>query len=298
MGMVLEGSWPALATPFKDGTVDETAYRELCEWQLASGSSGLVPCGTTGETAMLSPAEQLTCVRIAVAAGKKAGKPVFAGAGSFDTRKTVESVLAVREAGADGTLIVTPYYVRPTQAGLVAHFRAIAEAAKGFPILAYNVPGRTGVDLLPETYAALAEIPELVGVKEATASMLRIVEIREKVGDRFTLFSGDDFTIAPFCGLGGKGVISVSANVAPRLVADLVAASVAGRAREAADLQVKLQALHRALFLEPSPIPVKAALAMMGRFRDEVRLPLVPASAATRQKLAEALSALGVEVKP
>lgn len=288
------GSWVALATPFRGGAVDEGAYRELCEWQLASGTDGLVPCGTTGETPALTAAEQAVCVRIAVEVARKHGKPVLAGAGSFSTARTVENVLAVQAAGADGALIVTPYYVKPTQAGLVAHFRELARAAPGFPLCAYNVPGRTGVDLLAETYPALAEIPEVVAVKEATGSMQRIVEIREKVGDRFTLLSGDDFTIQPFMALGGHGVISVSANCAPAQVAALVDAGLAGETAKAAALQVKLQALHRALFLESNPIPVKAALFLLGRFGDELRLPLTPATGQTREKLAQALRGLGV----
>lgn len=292
-----EGSLVALATPFRDGALDERAYRALCEWQIANGTDGLVPCGTTGEAVTLSPAEQLACVKIAVEVAHAAGKPVIAGAGSNSTAKTVEQVQAVREAGADGALVVTPYYNKPTQAGLVAHYREVARRVPGFPLVAYNVPGRTGSDLLPDTYRPLADIPEVVAVKEATGNMVRLVEVFERVGDRFTMLSGDDFTVAPFCALGGKGVISVSANVAPGLLAELVRVSREGRLARARELQVALQPLHRALFVETNPIPVKAALHLLGRFADEVRLPLTPATAATREKLREALAGLNLEVK-
>ena len=292
----LEGSLVALATPFRDGAVDEKAYRALCEWQLANGTDGLVPCGTTGEAVTLSTVEQLALVEIAVEVAHAAGKPVIAGAGSNSTAKTVEQVLAVREAGADAALVVTPYYNKPTQAGLLAHYREIARQVPGFPLVAYNVPGRTGCDLLPDTYEGLAGIEEVVAVKEATGNLVRLVEVFEKVGDRFAMLSGDDPTIAPFCLLGGKGVISVSANVAPRQVSELVRVSRAGNLARARELQVDLQCLHRALFVEANPIPVKAALHGMGRFADEVRLPLTPATAGTRAKLREALSGLGIEV--
>lgn len=279
-----EGSYVALATPFRDGALDEKAYRELCEHLIAEGTDGLVPCGTTGETPTLETAEQLACVRIAVEVGKKTGKKVIAGAGSNSTAQTIRNVEAVREAGADAALVVTPYYNKPTQAGIVAHYRAISSAVPGFPIVAYVVPGRTGVDLLPDTYVALSDVEEVVAVKEATASLQRVIDIREKVGDRFTLLSGDDFTVLPFIACGGRGVISVSANVAPRHMADLVHAAMKGDLATAGRIQVAMNALHRALFLESNPIPVKAALHMLGRFTDEVRLPLVPASASTDRK--------------
>ncbi|HEY0839157.1 MAG TPA: 4-hydroxy-tetrahydrodipicolinate synthase [Vulgatibacter sp.] len=289
-----EGSWVALATPFRDGALDEAAYRALCEHLLAEGTDGLVPCGTTGETPTLTTEEQRRCVKIAVEAAKGRGRKVIAGAGSNSTAETIRNVERVREDGADAALVVTPYYSKPTQGGLVAHYRAIANAVPGFPLVAYVVPGRTGVDLLPDTYPALAEIEEVVAIKEATASMQRVVDIRERVGDRFSLLSGDDFTVLPFIACGGRGVISVSANVAPRHMADLVHAALEGRIERSAALQVEMNALHRALFLESNPIPVKAALHLQGRFADEVRLPLVPASAPVREKLGAALKGLGL----
>ncbi|AKU91772.1 4-hydroxy-tetrahydrodipicolinate synthase [Vulgatibacter incomptus] len=290
----LVGSFVALATPFRGGALDEAAYRALCESLLAQGTDGLVPCGTTGETPTLDEAEQRRCVAIAVEVGHKAGKPVIAGAGSNSTAQTARNVAAVRDAGADGALVVTPYYNKPTQAGIVEHYRAVAKAVPGFPIVAYVVPGRTGVDLLPDTYVALAEVEEVVAVKEATASLQRVIDIREKVGDRFTLLSGDDFTVLPFIAAGGKGVISVSANVAPRHMADLVHKALAGDLAEAGRIQVAMNALHRALFVESNPIPVKAALHMQGLFADEVRLPLLPAAAGTRKLLEDSLRSLGV----
>ena len=290
----LVGSFVALATPFRDGKLDIEAYRWLIQHQLDNGTAGLVPMGTTGEASTMSAEERARAVRTAVevAAGRV---PVVAGAGSNSTAATIDGVRQVREAGADGALVVTPYYNKPTQAGLVAHYREIAKAHPGFPLVAYNVPGRCGVDLQPETVERLCEIPEIVGLKEATGSMTRLADILERIGpDRIALLSGDDFTIAPFVALGGKGVISVSANVAPRLVSDLVAAALASQTKKAAELQVKLNPLHRCLFLESNPIPVKAALHLMGRFSEEIRLPLTPMSEGPRAKLQEALRALGL----
>lgn len=289
-----EGNLVALATPFRGGKLDEAAYRALCERLLDDGVDGLVPCGTTGETPTLEAAEQQTCVRIAVEVAKAKGAFVVAGAGTNSTASTIRNVAAVREAGADGALVVTPYYSRPTQAGLVAHYREVAKANPGFPLVAYVVPGRTGVDLLPDTYPALAEIDEVVAVKEATASMQRVIDIRERVGDRFSLLSGDDFTVLPFIACGGRGVISVTSNVAPRHMADLIAAARKGDNAKAAQIQVAINALNAALFAEPNPVPVKAALHLLGHFADEMRLPLTPATEATRARLADALRRLGL----
>lgn len=290
--LTLRGSMTALATPFRDGKLDEAAFRAHCVDQVQNGTAVLVPMGTTGESVTMEPAEQQRAVRIAVES--KGSAKVIGGAGSNDTAAVIRSISAVREAGADGALVVTPYYNKPTQDGLVAHFRAIAKAHPGFPLVAYNVPGRTGVDLLPETCLRLCELPEVVALKEATGNMARAVDILEKTGDRLQLLSGDDFTIAPFIAVGGVGVISVSSNVAPRLVADLVEASLAGDRTRAAALQLRLNPLHRTLFLESNPIPVKAALARMGRFAEEYRLPLTPMSEGGKAKLFEALKGLGL----
>jgi 4-hydroxy-tetrahydrodipicolinate synthase len=200
----------------------------------------------------------------------------------------------VRELGADGALIVTPYYNKPTQSGLLQHYRAIARAHPGFPLVAYNVPGRTGVDLLPETVMWLCDIPEVVALKEATGNMARTVDLVEKCGDRITLLSGDDFTVLPFIACGGRGVISVSSNVAPRMMADLVAAARAGDIARARELQVQMNVLHKLLFVESNPIPVKWALHLLGVFGPEIRLPLTPMSEPQAAKLREELVRLNL----
>src|SRR5262249_39553015 len=241
----------------------------------------------------MSPQERFRAVQIAVEMAK--GKvPVIAGAGSNSTAESIEGVKRVREAGADAALVVTPYYNKPTQSGLFEHYRLIAKAHPGFPIVAYNVPGRTGVDLLPETCQRLCDLPEVVAIKEATASMVRAVDIVERCGDRLTLLTGDDFTVLPFIACGGKGVISVSANVAPRMMADLARAARRGNLAPAAGLQVKLNPLHRLLFVESNPIPVKWALHLMNRFGPEIRLPLTPISESNGAKLKDELRKLAL----
>jgi 4-hydroxy-tetrahydrodipicolinate synthase len=288
-----EGSMTALATPFRDGALDEAAYRALVRQQIEGGTSVLIPMGTTGESVTMSAEERFRAVQVVVEEAK-GQVPVVAGAGSNNTAEVIESVRRVREAGADGTLIVTPYYNKPTQAGLVEHFRAIAKAHPGFPIVAYNVPGRTGVDLLPDTCQRLCDIPEVVALKEATGNLVRAVDIVEKCGERLTLLSGDDFTVLPFIACGGKGVISVSSNVAPRMMADLVAAARGGDLKRALELQVRMNNLHRLLFVESSPIPVKWALHVLGLFGPEVRLPLVPMTEPNAKKLEAELRHLGL----
>ena len=283
----------ALATPFREGAFDEASYRGLVRQQIAGGTSVLIPVGTTGEAVTMSAEERFRTIRVAVeeAAGRV---PVVAGTGSNSTAETIENVKRAREAGADGTLIVTPYYNKPTQAGLVEHFRAVARAHPGFPIIAYNVPGRTGVDLLPETALRLCDFPEVVAIKEATGNLVRAVDLVEKCGERLTLLSGDDFTVLPFIACGGKGVISVSSNVAPRMMADLVAAARAGELARARELQVRMNELHRLLFIESNPIPVKWALHKLGLFGPELRLPLVPMSEPNARKLEAELRKLGL----
>lgn len=294
--MKLAGSLVALATPLKSNRFDVEAYRALIHTQLTNGTAGLVPVGSTGEAATLSDAEQRLAIETAVAEAK-GQVPVIAGAGTNCTDTTIAAVARARDCGADAALVVTPYYNKPTQAGLFEHFRAIANAHPGFPIVAYNVPGRTGCDLLPETTERLCEIPEIVGLKDATGNLTRHVDILERCGtERLSLLSGDDFTIAPYIAMGGHGVISVSANIVPLQVAQLVAASLAGERRRAAELQILLNPLHRLLFCEANPIPVKWALHRMGLFTDEIRLPLTPLGEPNRSKLAAALKALGVAV--
>jgi 4-hydroxy-tetrahydrodipicolinate synthase len=288
-----EGSMTALATPFRDGALDEAAYRALVRYQVEGGTRVLIPMGTTGEAVTMTADERARAVRVVVEeAGGRAA--VVGGAGSNSTAETIEGTRRVREAGADGVLVVTPYYNKPTQAGLVEHFRAVARAHPGFPIVAYNVPGRTGVDMLPETVQRLCDIPEVVAIKEATGNMFRALEILEKCGERLTLLSGDDFTVLPFIACGGKGVISVSSNVAPRMMADLVESARAGDIAKARGLQVRMNNLHRLLFVESSPIPVKWGLHLLGLFGPEVRLPLVPMTEGNAGKLRDELRTLGL----
>jgi 4-hydroxy-tetrahydrodipicolinate synthase len=287
------GSLVAVATPFRSGAFDEDAYRQQIKHLLDNGIDGLVPVGTTGEAVTLSAEERAQVVKVTVSAA--AGKaPVVAGAGSNSTQEAIASVKMARDAGADGALIVTPYYNKPTQGGLFEHFKAIARAHPGFPLIAYNVPSRTGVDLLPETCQRLCELPEVVALKEATGSLIRAVDIFEKCGERLTLLSGDDFTVLPFIACGGKGVISVSGNVAPRMMSDLVKAARAADLPRALELQTRLNRLHRLLFVESNPIPVKCALSLMKRYSPELRLPLTPMTEANAAQLKDELVKLGL----
>lgn len=293
MTMKLSGSMTALATPFRNGAFDEAAYEWLVEDQVKNGTAVLVPMGTTGEAVTMSPAERRRAIEVCIKANRGRVK-VFAGAGSNSTAETIEGVKVARELGADGALVVTPYYNKPTQQGLVEHYRAIAKAHPGFPLMAYNVPGRTGVDLLPESVKKLIDIAEVVALKEATGSVLRTLDVYEQVGDKITLLSGDDFVVAPFIFSGGRGVVSVSSNIAPRKMADLVAAALAGDIATARRHQLELQPLHRVLFMESNPIPVKMGLHLMGRFTNELRLPLVPMTEANTEKLKVEMQRLGL----
>lgn len=288
-----QGTFVALATPFRQGVLDEAAYRRLIRHLIQNGIDGLVPMGTTGESVTMTFEERAAAIAVAVeeAQGKAM---VVAGAGSNSTAESIKAVKVAKDAGADAAMVVTPYYNKPTQTGLVEHFRLIAQANPGFPLLAYNVPGRTGVDLLPDTYPRLAEVREVVAVKEATGSLARLIDIREKVGDRFDLLTGDDFTIHPFIASGGKGVISVSGNVVPLDVSKLVKAALAHDNVTARDLQVRLNRLHRLLFVESNPIPVKWALHLMGYFSPEIRPPLTVMTEANAAQLRDELARLGL----
>jgi 4-hydroxy-tetrahydrodipicolinate synthase len=292
----LSGSMTALATPFRDGALDEAAYAWLVEYQVSNGTGVLVPMGTTGEAVTMSPAERKRAIEVCLAANRGRAQ-VFAGAGSNATSEAIEGVRVAREAGADGALVVTPYYNKPTQHGLVEHYRLIARAHPGFPLMAYNVPGRTSVDLLPDTVKRLLDVPEVVALKEATGSVLRTLDVYEQVGDKMTILSGDDFIVAPFIAAGGKGVVSVSSNVVPRQMADLCAAALKGDFARARTLQLELQPLHRLLFAESNPIPVKMALHLMGPFSTELRAPLTPLSEALVPKLKAELERLGVPLQ-
>ena len=291
--MTLQGSMTALATPFKDGKLDEAAYTALIEYQITNGTSVLIPMGTTGEAVTMTAPERRRAIELCIEVNKGRAK-VFAGAGSNSTAETIEGVAVARELGADGALVVTPYYNKPTQAGLVEHYRLVGKAHPGFPLMAYNVPGRTGVDMLPDTVKRLLEVKEVVALKEATGNILRTLDVYEQVGDRMTLLSGDDFVVAPFIFSGGKGVVSVSSNVAPRKMADLCAAALKGDIEGARKHQLELQPLHRMLFIESNPIPVKMALHQMGLFGPEIRAPLTTMTEANAAKLKEELGKLGL----
>jgi 4-hydroxy-tetrahydrodipicolinate synthase len=293
--MRLEGSFVAIVTPFRNGAVDLPALRELVEWHVAEGTDGLVPCGTTGESVTLSAQERADVIRAVVETVKRR-VPVVAGAGSNATADCIEQVRQVKELGADAALVVTPYYNKPTQEGLFRHYTAVWEAAR-FPVIAYNVPGRTGCDLLPETVARLAKAGAIIGIKEATANLDRQVQLVEKVGkDAIAYLSGDDFTVLPYVACGGHGVISVVANVAPRAMHDLVAAARKPDLATALDLQVKMAELNRMMFVESNPGPVKAATALLGRTTSELRLPLVPPAESVVAKIREAMVRFGLKV--
>jgi|DewCreStandDraft_1066081.scaffolds.fasta_scaffold00833_13 4-hydroxy-tetrahydrodipicolinate synthase len=283
------GSYVALITPFKDGQIDEPRLRALIEYQIRNGTNGLVPCGTTGESATLTEEEHERVIAIAIETAARR-VPVIAGTGTNDTAKTIRYTKAAERAGADGVLIVTPYYNKPTQQGLYLHYEAVARATN-LPIILYNVPGRTSVNLLPETVARLARIPNIVGIKEASGNMDQVSQIIASCGPDFLVFSGDDSLTLPILALGGVGVISVVANIAPRAMADLVAAYRAGDVARARRLHYELFDLCRAMFLETNPIPVKTAAGILGLCRDEMRLPLCPMSEANRQKLEAVLRA-------
>jgi len=293
--MRFRGSLVAIVTPMKGGAVDLRALRELVEWQLAEGTDGIVPCGTTGEGVTLTPQERADVVRavVEVVRGRAA---VIAGAGSNATRECIEAVKQAKDLGADAALVVTPYYNKPTQEGLYRHYLAIFEATR-FPVVAYNVPSRTAGDILPDTVARLAKAGAIVGIKEATANMDRQVQLVELVGkDAIAYLSGDDFTVLPYIACGGHGVISVVANIAPRAMKELVAAALRGDLATALEKQVAMADLNRSMFVETNPGPVKAAVALLGRAGPELRLPLAPVSDASLDKVKQAMVRFGLPV--
>jgi 4-hydroxy-tetrahydrodipicolinate synthase len=293
---MFSGSMTALITPFRSGEFDEAAFRDLIEWQIASGTDGLVPCGTTGESATLSHEEHDRVVEVCIDAA--AGRvPVIAGAGSNSTREALRLTRHAKEAGADGALLITPYYNKPTQEGLYRHYSTIAGEVD-IPLVMYNVPSRTGTNLLPETVARLAKLPGIVAVKEATADLKQISSIIQLCGDGIAVLSGDDFTVLPLLEVGGKGVISVVSNVAPADMAGLIDAFAAGDHDRARSLHYRLLPLSEAMFLETNPIPVKTALAMMGKVDPELRLPLSPMSEGARKRLEQTLTEGGLLADP
>ena len=289
---MFKGAFSALVTPFKNGEFDEETYRNLIEWQIEQGINGLVPVGTTGESATLSHEEHRQVVKTCVEAVKKR-VPVIAGAGSNCTKESLELVEFAKEVGADAALLVTPYYNKPTQEGLYQHYKTIAEKT-GFPLVPYNVPGRTSVNLLPKTVARLAEIKNIVAIKEASGSLKQISEIISLCGDKITVLSGDDFTCLPTLSIGGKGVISVVSNLAPKEMASLCGSFFEGNLKKAQELHFKLFPLFQAMFLETNPIPVKTALGLMGKIEPEIRLPLCEMSEANLAKLKQVLVQVGI----
>jgi 4-hydroxy-tetrahydrodipicolinate synthase len=291
--MRLEGSMVAIVTPLKDGAVDHKSLRELCEWQLAEGTDGIIPCGTTGESATLTARERFEVVKTVVDQVKGRAL-VIAGAGSNATHEAIDGVKAARELKADAALVVTPYYNKPTQEGLFRHYQAIATATS-FPVVAYNVPSRTAVDLLPETVARLVKAGAICGIKEATANLDRQVQLVELCGtDGLAYLSGDDFTVLPYIACGGHGVISVVANIAPRAMKALVVACRAGDFATGLKLQVAMAELNRMMFVETNPGPVKAGVALLGRAGAELRLPLAPVSEASLAKVRAAMQKFGL----
>jgi 4-hydroxy-tetrahydrodipicolinate synthase len=286
------GVLTALVTPFRGDAIDEEALRRLVDEQIAGGVDGLVPVGTTGESPTVTVEEHIRIIEIVVQAAKKR-VPVIAGTGSNSTRETIELSAAARKVGADGLLLVTPYYNRPGQEHLYRHFKAVIEAVP-LPAVLYNVPTRTASDLLPDTFARLAELPQVVGIKEATGSITRAAQILARVGDRVAVLSGDDAVTVPLYAIGGKGVISVVSNVAPAAMSAMWDAAAAGDWKKARELYFKMLPLAEGLFVEANPIPVKAALAMMGRIADEIRPPLYPLAPQHQEKLRAQLRDAGV----
>ncbi len=286
--MDFRGSIVPIVTPFKNGEINREKLRELIEFHIENGTDGIVPCGTTGESATLTHEEHREIIKLVVEAVAKR-IPVIAGVGSNCTRESIEFAKYAELVGADGALSITPYYNKPTQEGLYAHFRAISNSIS-IPIILYNVPSRTAVNITPETVCKLVEdCPNIVGIKEATGDMKQQSKIMDLCHGRITLLSGDDFTVLPTLSIGGKGVISAVANVAPSDMANLIRRFEEGNLQEAISLQYKLLPLCEAMFIETNPVPVKEALAMMGIISPEVRLPLVPLIETNREKVRNVL---------
>ena len=280
---MFSGALSAIITPFRDGAIDEPALRDLIEWQIQNGVDGIVPCGSTGESATLTHAEHERVIRIAIEQARKR-VPVVAGTGSNSTAEAIRLTSFAREAGADGALLISPYYNKPTQEGIVKHYKTIAQSVQ-LPLIVYNIPGRTGSNILPETLAKLADVPNIVGVKEASGSMEQVSDIRRLCGERITILSGDDSLTLPLMALGGKGVIAVITNIMPRETHELAAAALAGDFARARELHYKMLPLMRVLFLETNPIPVKYAASLMGKCTAEMRMPLTTMSPGPAEKL-------------
>ena len=289
---MFKGSLVPIVTPFKNGKLDEKVYADLIEWHISQGTHGIVPCGTTGEASTLDFDEHYRVIEVAVEAVNKR-IPIIAGTGANATDEAVFITKKAKELGVDGALIVTPYYNKPTQEGLYLHFKAIAESVD-IPIILYNVPGRTAVNMLPTTVARLLEFSNIIGLKEATGDMRQASDLIRLCGDRLALYSGDDFTTFTMLSLGGKGVISVTANIVPKDVAEMWNSWDKGDIEKARELHYKLEPLNAAMFIETNPIPVKTALAMMGKMDENFRLPLCSMSAAAKEKLRAVLKDAGL----
>ena len=289
---MLEGTHTALVTPFKDGKVDEDALRRLVREQVEAGIDGLVPCGSTGESATLDHGEHETVIGITLeeAAGRA---KVIAGTGSNSTSEAVTLTRFAAAAGADAALLISPYYNKPTQEGHVRHYAAVAEAVD-IPIIVYNIPGRTGVNMAPETIAEMARVPNIAGLKEASGSLDHAMRVMQLCGDEFTVLSGDDPLTLPLMAVGARGVIAVTANLRPARMKEMVEAAAAGHAEEALAIHRELLPLMQAMTLETNPIPAKAAMAMTGRMTDEIRLPLTPMTEDGRKQLGQVLAEQGL----
>jgi len=289
---MFQGSMPALITPFKDGKVDYNAFQSFVEWQISEGSDGLVPCGTTGESPTLTHDEhkQVTESCIEVANGRV---PVIAGTGSNSTAEAIELTQHAKRAGASAALVVMPYYNKPTQEGLYLHYKAINDTCD-IPIIIYNIPGRSVVDMSVETMARLAKLPNIVGVKDATCDLARPIQTRLAIGKDFCLLTGEDGTTVPYLAAGGAGTISVTANIAPRMCADLQKAWRDRDLDTVMELQDRLMPLHQAMFSETSPGPVKYAAGLMGKCTGETRLPITDISDANKKRVKDALTGAGL----
>ncbi len=290
---MLKGPMVAIVTPFKNNEIDEEALRKLVNFHIENGTMGIIPCGTTGESATLSYEEHERVIEIVIDEVNKR-IPVIAGTGSNNTKEAIELTKAAKEAGADAALLITPYYNKPTQEGLYYHYKKVAEEVN-IPIVMYNVPGRTAVNLLPETVAKLAKIPNILGIKDATGSINVLTEMIELTkGEEFYFLSGDDFIYYPFLCVGGHGVISVVSNVAPKLMRDLYDVVQNNDYKKAKELHFKVYNISKAMFLQTNPIPVKKALYLMGMIEDEIRLPLVSLNGEPLEKLKEILKKEGI----
>jgi 4-hydroxy-tetrahydrodipicolinate synthase len=289
---MLKGAFTAIVTPFKNGQFDEAAYRELIELQIQGGIHGIVPCGTTGESPTLSHAEHKKVVETCIDQVKKR-VVVIAGSGSNNTAEALELTQHAQQAGANAALMITPYYNKPTQEGLYQHYKTVASQTR-IPIVVYNVPGRTSVNLLPETVARLAEFPNIVGLKDATGDLKQGCKTLELCGDKITVLSGDDFTTFPLLCVGGMGVISVVSNVVPADMAGMCNAFFKGNLEGARKLHYKMWPLIEAMFIETNPVPVKAAMKFLGKITGEVRQPLCLMSAANEEKLRQVMQKYGL----